>query len=145
MKVRTLRHVAIGLLLLPLSACSARDAQQTPVLDATINRDCAPWDGSAFTVSVPWEETGMVYISIWRAPDIPHRMEFSFPDPDMRVGNAAYRTAVGQDEILGGVVTLEGVQPGIPVEGEMRLSSAIGAMFVGRFRAEWGTTAAYCG
>jgi hypothetical protein len=142
------RCVAFGLSLALLNAtlgCSAHGGVPGPVIAATIDRDCAPWDGSAFTVSVPWWDTSALVVSIWRAPDIEGPVTFSFVDSVAGDGQAARRGADGSSEVLGGTVTFEGVQLGLPVVGRIRLRSAAGTVFAGTFRAEWGTTRVYCG
>ena len=55
MKSLTLFYVAIGFLILVIAwfMYSSRNQDVAQVFPATIDRDCAPWDGSAFTVSIP--------------------------------------------------------------------------------------------
>lgn len=145
MKPRTNSHIFLALALLTLGlGCSPRPPQ-SPVLGASISRDCAPWDGSAFTLSIPSPGAGVVQVSIWRAPDIAAPIRFAFPDPNQRDGNTSYRHSDGTDDILSGTVTFRSVQVGAPVEGQFRLASKRGAVFEGRFIAEWGTVQAYCG
>jgi hypothetical protein len=142
----------IGLLLISLSsACKfapKRGAAAGQVFEAVINRDCAPWDGTAFTIMIRLinEFSGsFIDISIWQDPDISFPITFSFPDETSRLGKTVYRSSSGNSEPLQGRVTLQGVQPGVPVEGEFSLTAARSGNFNGRFRAEWGAQSAICG
>jgi hypothetical protein len=126
------------------SACSP-PTPQPPPLPATVSADCAPWDGAAFTVSVPVETGRSISISIYQAPDIRSRVTFSFPDPGNRVGYAFYKPEFGPDEALSGSVTLQAAQRGIPVEGELDLESPGGLRYRYAFVATWGSQQAYCG
>ena len=93
-KSRTLFCVTIGLLILGIAlfTFSTRNQEPVQIFPATINRDCAPWDGSAFTVSIPYDSGSVIYISIWQLPDIKLPAKFSFPDESIRIGNATYLT-----------------------------------------------------
>jgi hypothetical protein len=113
-------------------------------MSAVVNRDCAPWDGAAFTVSIP-ATGGVVEISIWEAPDIRGPRRFTFLALDQNSGSAFFRTGDGTSEALSGEVTLQGVSTDSPVAGRMTLTSAGGRLFAGNFHAEWGTQLAYCG
>jgi hypothetical protein len=117
----------------------------TPLYPATIDRDCAPWDGIAFTASIPWNHAATLYVSIYQSPEITHPVTFSFPDETMRIGNAYLLLPDGSPEQLTGKVFFERVHAGESVEGRFDLISASGEKFKGTFRAEWGNLAAYCG
>src|SRR5687768_7811837 len=88
MKSRTQFYIAIVLLTLILGiglfTFSTRNQHPVHVFTATINRDCAPWDGAAFTVSIPYDSVSTITISIWQSPDIKFPSTFSFPDPTGR-------------------------------------------------------------
>jgi len=71
--------------------------------------------------------------------------DFSFPDPTGRVGNAVYRTAFGDYQVLRGTVWFGRVKTGHSVEGRFALTSESGLQFIGQFEAMWGNTAAFCG
>lgn len=140
------------LLLLSLIALGSiwffsRSRAETPaqVYPAVVNRDCAPWDGSAFTISIPLEDGSNVAISIYRSPDIRRSTSFSFPDESMREGNALLLLPVGTPEPLRGNAWFRRVEPGMPVEGRFQLWNEAGAQFEGRFVAEWGNEIVYCG
>jgi hypothetical protein len=132
----------IGLFLI-----QTRYSDNVAVLAARVDRDCAPWDGSAFTLSIPVEgEPGaMIVISIWRSPDFKLPVTFSFPDEAGGVGNAIYRPAFGPDEPLSGRVSFRRVELGRPVEGRFDLTSESGDQFSESFEAEWGATTIACG
>jgi hypothetical protein len=111
---------------------------------ATINRDCAPWDGSAFTVSVPLQKS-MIDISIYQSPDIKRPATFSFPDETTTAGNALLILPMDPPEQLTGKVSFQHVEQGIPVEGMFDLITESGDNINGKFIAEWGDEIIYCG
>jgi hypothetical protein len=111
---------------------------------ATINRDCAPWDGSAFTVSIHVEDAN-ISISIYQTPDIKYPTTFSFPDNTMSVGNALLILPIDPPQQLNGRVSFQGVQQDSPVEGLFDLTTATGEKFKGRFIAKWGNEIVFCG
>jgi hypothetical protein len=149
MKSRTALFLLLGLLMLVLGGISFHfsppEQEVTPVLHATVDRDCAPWDGAAFTVHVPLEDGNSIEISIWQAPDIDFRATFSFPDEAAQVGNALWIHPDGPPEELGGTVRFQAVDQGHPVQGEFELRSETGERFMGTFKAEWGAQIAMCG
>ncbi len=147
MKSRTLFFTAIGLLILGIAifTFSARNQAPTQIFPATINRDCAPWDGSAFTVSIPINDGTMIDISIWKAPDIKLPVTFSFPDNTGQVGNASYRLTSDKYEQLSGKVFFQGVDEGSAVEGKFELVTEAGQQITGQFKAEWGNLVMMCG
>lgn len=148
MDQRTLGRISLGLALAILvggAGCAARPSTQAQAARASIERDCAPWDGSAFTLSAPLDDGSVVAVSIWRAPDIAGPVTFSFPDPTGRVGQAAHRMLDGSAEPLSGSVSFEGVRADAQVRGEMRLRSDGGRVFETQFVAEWGGLQIACG
>ena len=149
MKTRALWIPLLGALaaLIGLSVLLTRRYDGVRVVAARVDRDCAPWDGSAFTLSIPVEgEPGAtLMISIWQSPDFKLPAAFSFPDETGRAGNAVYRPASGPDEPLSGQVSFTRVQLGSPVEGQFDLVSESGGGFSGRFEAEWGAGVIGCG
>jgi hypothetical protein len=122
-----------------------KNEELPPLYPARIDRDCAPWDGAAFTISIPWNQAATVYISIYQSPEIIHPVTFSFPDKTMRIGNAYLPRPDGSPEQLTGKVFFAGVHTGRTVEGRFDLTSTRGEKFIGTFRAEWGNQVAYCG
>jgi hypothetical protein len=152
MKPRVPFISVIGLLIISLSsACTVapkQGAAASQVFEAVINRDCAPWDGTAFRIMIRLtnEFSGsFIDISIWQDPGINFPITFSFPDETSRLGNAVYRSSSGNSEPLRGRVTLQRVRPGVPVDGEFSLATDRGGKFNGKFKAEWGDQAAICG
>jgi len=121
------------------------DQEPAQVFPASINYDCAPWDGAAFTVSVPYNSTSTITISIWEAPDRFLPSTFSFPDESGGVGNALHVLPSGEYEQLMGKVSFGRVQAGRSVKGGFNLMSESGEQFKGRFEAQWGNEMAYCG
>jgi hypothetical protein len=149
MRYRTQLYALIGLLAIALGGIwllySLKDQENVTVIDATVNRDCAPWDGSAFTVSVPEPLEASIDISIWQSPDMKLPATFSFPDQTGSVGNAIYRPVVGSPEQLTGTVFFQRIAESNPVEGTFNFTTESGKQFKGRFKAIWGNTRALCG
>ena len=88
MKSQKMLVLAVGLLILGLALFTffARDEASLPMFSATVHRDCAPWDGVAFTVSIPYHSESVITISIWKSPDIKFPTTFSLPDEAGQVG-----------------------------------------------------------
>ena len=149
MKPRTQFLTALALLLFLLGVTwfsfSARHQETLQTFPATVNRDCAPWDGSAFTVSIPMNDGAALSISIWQAPDIKLPVTFSFPDDTGQIGNASYQLASGEYEQLSGTVSIKHVEAGSSVEGRFDLVTVAGQRFEGQFKADWKDTFILCG
>ncbi len=139
--------MTIGLLILGLALFTFSKRNQTPaqVFPATVNRDCAPWDGAAFTLSIPIRDGTSIDISIWQSPDITFPKTFSFPDDTSQVGNVLYRSANGEYETLSGRVWFESVSVEKPIAGRFSLKSESGGQFAGQFSAVWNHQSALCG
>jgi len=147
LKPRPSFFIAIGLLIffITLFAFSTRNQESAPVIPATINRDCAPWDGAAFTVSIPEAMGAFIDIFIWQSPALILPTTFSFPDQKGNVGNAIYRPALGTPEQLIGTVFFTRVDESHPVEGAFNFTTESGREFKGRFNATWEEHRALCG
>lgn len=147
LKSRTLFFIVLGLLILGIGwyTFSARNQAPAQIFPATVNRDCAPWDGSAFRVLVQMEAGAVINISIWQAPDIKFSKTFIFPEDTGQIGNVSLVLANGEYESLSGEVRLEGVSEGKPFAGRFNLKSERGGMYVGQFEAEWDNQIALCG
>ena len=149
MKSRTSLYGLLCLLLIALVGIwffQARKAQApAQVFPATVDRDCAPWDGEAFTVSIPWSDRSTLSISIYRSPDIKLPTSFSFPDESMSEGNAYLLLPDGLPEQLAGRVRFQRVEAGLPVEGRFQFRSEAGVELKGQFVAQWGDEIVYCG
>jgi hypothetical protein len=95
MKPRTPLAIAISLLILILGIAlftfSRQNQEALQTFHATVNRDCAPWDGAAFTVSIPLGDGTIIDLSIWKSSDIRLPTTYSFPDETGQVGNALLR------------------------------------------------------
>jgi len=149
MKSQTQFFVIVGLIIVIFGIAwfsfSTRNQEVAQFFPATINRDCAPWDGSAFTMSIPMSAEVVINISIYQSPDIKLPVAFSFPDETTRVGNALLLLPVGLPEQLTGKVWFQGVEQRAPVAGEFELITQAGRTFNGKFKAEWGNEIVYCG
>ena len=144
MKPRTQFLIVIGLIILVLGitwySFSTRNQAAIEVFPATVNRGCAPWDGAAFTVSIPMDKE-MINISIWQPPEILVSVTFSFPDETGQIGFAY----IHPDDRLSGKVFFLRVDEASPVEGDFDLKDHSGRQFKGKFKAEWGNEVVYCG
>jgi hypothetical protein len=147
MKTRILLYMAIGLLIVGIAwfIYSSRSLEPMQVLDATINRDCAPWDGGAFTVSIPYDSITTIAVSIWQSPDIKLPVTFSFPDETGQIGLAYILPELDPLQQLNGEISFRRVEVGIPVDGEFSFTTESGRQFKGSFIAEWGDEVVYCG
>jgi hypothetical protein len=149
MKPRTPAATVISLLILVLATVlfivSTRSQGSLQTFPATVNRDCAPWDGSAFTVSIPYNTTSTIMISIWQSPDIRLPIAFSFPDETGQIGFAYVLPELDPLQQLRGKVRFRRVAGESPVEGEFDLFTEAGRKFKGKFEAEWGNQIAMCG
>lgn len=114
-------------------------------LPATIQNDCAPWDGAAFSVSIPLQGGDSLSISIWQAPDLAGPKTFAFPDGTGQVGNASLMRASGFPDELSGSVSFPSVKAGEPVQGTFDLTTQTGQHFSGTFQAEWQEMTLMCG
>lgn len=122
-----------------------RNQAATQTIPATLQRDCAPWDGAAFTVSIPLKRGDSISISIWQAPQLTSPKTFSFPDETGQVGNASLMHSTGTAEQLSGKVTFSSLKEGSPAEGRFELSTGTGQRFAGEFHAEWDDRIVMCG
>jgi hypothetical protein len=141
--------MAVGLLMLLFGITwftfSARSQESLQLVPAIVNRDCAPWDGAAFTVSIPYNTTSTIMISIWQAPDIRLPITFSFPDETGQIGFAYILPELDPLQQLSGKVRFRRVDGESPVEGEFNLLTEAGRKFKGKFEAKWGNQIAMCG
>jgi hypothetical protein len=110
-----------------------------------IHHDCAPWDGSAFSVQIPWQFGTVIEISIWESPEIHFPKTFSFPNNTGRIGNVILTHPVGLPESLSGTVSFSIVDQSNSVKGTFDLRGANGNRFFGKFDAEWSGLPALCG
>ena len=149
MKPRTQFIVTVGLIILlfgiTLVSFSTRDQTPAQIFPATVNRDCAPWDGSAFTITIPMSSGSSLDISIWRSPDIKFPVNYSFPDTTGQVGNVLLLLPVGLPQQLTGKVFFQRVDMENPVAGKFDLMNENGEQFKGKFVAEWENMVVYCG
>ena len=146
MKARISFVIAVGLFVFGAFRYAAwqKSAEPVRVFPASVNRDCAPWDGSAFTISVPLEEAA-ISISIYQSPDLARPGRFSFSDRTGKEGSALLILPIDAPEELTGSVSFQQVQYGEPVEGEFDLRSETMGRLKGKFVAEWGNEMIICG
>jgi len=147
MKSRTLLFIAVGLLILGIGwyAFSAQNQEPTQIFPATVNRDCAPWDGSAFTISIRYDPTTTLTVSIWQAPEINIPTTFTFPDDTGQIGYAYILPELDPLQQLSGTIFFWRVEDGVPVEGRFEFVTEAGQRFEGQFKAEWENQMALCG
>ena len=107
-----------------------------PVLEASVIRDCAPWDGIGYTIDIPYSAGSVIEISIWQSPDFPRPVTYSFPDASGSLGTAVYRPESGADAPLSGRIVLQPFQPGGVLEGRFNFKSENGKGFGGEFKAK---------
>ena len=133
------------------AAVMARSATaQAPTSAAIAWRDCAPWDGPAFTVAVgrpgapevdrarPW-----LWISIWHPPDARRPVTYQFPDTDGKTGAVLYRGTAFPS--VTGTVTFPRLAFGEDIDGSFDLVAPGGERLAGRFRGRWSPEVALCG
>lgn len=148
MKPGILLYTLIGSLAVALIVWiySATQTSRTDtVFVAVVNRDCAPWDGTAYTITIPSQAGSVIVVSIWKSPNLPFPVTYSFPDSSGRVGTAVLQSALDPFQQLNGKLTLQPFEAGSPVRGRFNLFSENGEQFTGNFKAEWGNQTALCG
>ncbi|HAV77508.1 MAG TPA: hypothetical protein DCX53_09180 [Anaerolineae bacterium] len=149
MKSRTNFFISLGLLILIISVASftffSRSQKTAPTFPATINRDCAPWDGAAFTLFIPIDQGSSIYISIWQEPDFGLPVTFHFPDETMQPGTATYVLQLSHSEQLTGKISFRNIVQGNLVDGSFDFVSDSGIQLKGKFEARWGNEVVYCG
>ena len=147
MKSRILLYLAIGFLIFGIAwfIYASRTQEPMPTFPATINRDCAPWDGAAFTLLIPYDSITTISISIWQSPNIKLPVTFSFPDETGQIGFAYILPELDPLQQLSGELSFGRVEEGIPVEGEFSFTTESGKHFKGKLNAKWGDQVVYCG
>lgn len=96
-------------------------------------------------MSIPFDSTTTITISIWQSPDIKFPVTFTFPDETGQIGFAYTLPEIDPLQQLSGEVFFWRVEEGMPVEGEFNFRTENGERFEGKFRADWGDQIAYCG
>jgi len=151
MKPRTQFVIIVGLVVLILGITwytfPKRNRAVIQTFPATIQRDCAPWDGAAFTVMIlPQGQDGdAIQVSIWQSPEFKLPKTFSFPDDTGQIGNASLMHSTEAAEQLSGKVSFSSVKQDSPAEGRFELFTDTGQRFAGEFRAEWQDKIILCG
>jgi len=118
---------------------------------AEVRRDCAPWDGDAFSVSISTVadvrkiEPPFIHVSVFQTPNLKRGGRFAFPDGSRRIGAAFIQPSSGSVVQLRGTVSFTSVILGETVEGQFDLLDAGSKRYVGRFRANWMSIRTSCG
>ena len=139
--------VAVGLL---AAVTVARAAQEPRLSPAIAWRDCAPWDGPAFTVAVGREGATSVdparpwlRISIWQEAGTRHGVTYRFPDTTQKLGAVEYGGTAFPS--VNGTVTFPSAVSEEVVAGSFDFMTPDGRHLAGRFRGGWRPVAALCG
>lgn len=149
MKPKTRFFITAAVILLVLGVAffvySVQLSDPRTIFSATINRDCAPWDGAAFTVSIPYDTVSVIMISIWRSPDFKIPSTFSLRNEARQVGSAYIVSQLDPLIPLKGEISFQRIGRTGPIEGRFSLTSERGETFAGKFIADWGEQMAICG
>lgn len=122
---------------------SPRPAPQ--VFTAIIRRDCAPWDGAAFTTNIDLQNGNSLTISIWQSPSSSLSSTYIFPDSTGQIGNALLLAPTGNAESITGTISFTHLDEEYPVEGNFKFTTATGNQIVGIFKAQWDYQVMLCG
>ena len=148
MKYRTLFYTLIGSLVVAIILWiyfTTQAGGDSTIFEASVNQDCAPWDGMAYTITIPFHAGSMIDVSIWQSPDFQFPVTYSFPDSSSRVGTAGYKSASGSVQQVSGKIILQPFEVGSPINGMFNFTSEDGEQFKGNFKAEWGNQDTACG
>lgn len=138
-------------LVLACAACGAAPpTRPEAVATARIARTCAPWDGAAFTVSVP-AGNGVdpaalpaLQLSVWSSPQFDGERKVVFAEGDDRTGVAMYAETADHATPLTGEATFRQAADG-SIEGTLRLKAADGRRFEQRFHGRLDDRVVMCG
>ncbi len=134
--------LALGLSTNLLASPGQQPGSATP-LPAQIWNDCAPWDGPAFTITVPLarrsaEAPTILTIAIWEPADGRTPLSFVFPRDGARAqGSVTLQPRPGVSGLMSGQVRFRSLHSRQPVEGSFDLVSKGGEIVRGTFRARW--------
>jgi hypothetical protein len=124
---------------------TSQTVKNDPIFAATVNQDCAPWDGMAYTITIPDEAGSVVRVSIWQPADFQLPVMYSFPDSSGKVGAADYQSASESVQQVSGKITLQPFAAKAPIEGMFDFTLENGRKIKGIFKAKWGDQIALCG
>lgn len=142
--------MAAGLVLACAACGAAPPTRPEVVATARIARTCAPWDGAAFTVSVPMSDgidaaaLPALRLMVWSAPQFERGQTVVFADGDDRTGAAQYAESEDSAMPLTGEATFRQAADG-SIEGTLHLKAADGRRFERRFRGRLDPGAVMCG
>ena len=129
-------------------------AQRSPaaaMFYGEVSRDCAPWDGAAFSVSIQpvaglkKMDFPLIHVSIWQAPNLRGSARFEFPDVTGKIGAAFIQPRSGSVTQLRGTVSFTRVVPDQTTEGQFDFLDPNGKRYSGKFSAAWNGRMIMCG
>ncbi|MCG3204585.1 MAG: hypothetical protein KCHDKBKB_01300 [Elusimicrobia bacterium] len=138
-------------LIILMAAVSFSGEKISKSYEATISHACAPWDGAAFSITIPTAKVGgkskeaEIRISIWKEPKIVSPVSFTFPDNTSNVGAVGFFPLHGSPIPLNGTVSFQKVETSSSVQGEFNLTSEKGDRYEGEFKATWSDFLPECG
>ncbi|MEE3716110.1 hypothetical protein V2H45_05040 [Tumidithrix elongata RA019] len=123
--------------------------QHRPNWNAEIRHDCAPWDGSAFRITLTdsndqKSSTTTIDVAIWQAPAFNEPVSFTLTESS-RIGRVRFVTQFGTPSVLTGQIGFKRVKESEPVEGNFDFVTKQGDRKQGTFRAIWKPNSALCG
>jgi len=116
-----------------------------------VSRDCAPWDGAAFSVSIQpvaglkKMDFPLIHVSVWQAPGLRGAAHFAFPDSTEKIGAAFIQPRSGSVTPLSGTVSFKRVMPNETTEGQFDFVDPNGRRYSGKFTATWNGKMVMCG
>ncbi len=120
---------------------------------ATIYYSAAPWDGAAYAIEIPLEQTKdasqpFIRVNIWGNPEFaaPKTLSFSGKEdpgggPGKGIGRASYQAILNKSgpEKLAGSISFISLQKDQPASGSYDFETVDGKRkFKGNFQAAWG-------
>jgi len=149
MKPQKLFFLILGLLVFIFSVAwylyPKQKQEPLPHYAASIQQDCAPWDGGAFLLKIPLENGNFIDVAIWESPALQSEKTFFFEEPS-QVGTASLVHSSASAEQLVGKVFFTRVNLDSPVEGTFELETIdSGQHFEGQFHATWLDRIRLCG
>ncbi|MFN8861229.1 MAG: hypothetical protein ACK5ZR_13045 [Gemmatimonadaceae bacterium] len=118
---------------------------------ATVEPDCAPWDGAALAFWIPTERlggprNGWLSLRLW-LPPTRAAGRYDFPDTTDRIGRVVHFVgltspkaidwATQPHEELRGVVQVDRVDTNHPVRLDLDFTAVTGTRLTGRIEAQW--------
>jgi hypothetical protein len=150
--VKTSRAVFPLVLLLSALAFAQR-VPDASMFFGEASRDCAPWDGAAFSVSIPLVaglrrmDFPLIHVSVWQAPglNLKGAEHFEFPDVTGKIGAAFIQPRSGPVTPLHGTISFKRVMPNETTQGQFDFVVPNGRRYSGKFTATWNGKMMMCG